>query len=100
MCIIYKGNGAPAKCFLISFQFFLTARQYALEVTLGSVTGRTKWPRFFYHYRFLEMLEFSSIHSTPEIVLSGKIVSSGLVEKRRLTPIVEWAEVEKMVEQL
>jgi hypothetical protein len=30
----------------------------------------------------------------------GKYVASGLIEKRRLTPIVEWGEVEKMVEQL
>ncbi len=37
---------------------------------------------------------------TPTFQIFGKIVSSGLVEKRRLTPIVEWGEVEKMVEQL
>ncbi len=30
----------------------------------------------------------------------GKFVATGLVEKRRLTPIVEWGEVEKMVGQL
>ena len=30
----------------------------------------------------------------------GKTVSTGLIEKRRLTPIVEWSEVEKMVAQL
>ena len=27
-------------------------------------------------------------------------VARGLIEKRRLTPIVEWGEVEKMVQQL
>jgi hypothetical protein len=27
-------------------------------------------------------------------------MSQGLVEKRRLTPIVEWSEVEKMANQL
>ena len=37
---------------------------------------------------------------TPTFQIFGKLVSSGLVEKRRLTPIVEWDEVEKMVEQL
>lgn len=30
----------------------------------------------------------------------GKFVAQGLVEKRRLTPIVAWDEVEKMVGQL
>ena len=30
----------------------------------------------------------------------GTMVSKGLIEKRRLTPIVEWGEVEKMVGQL
>ena len=30
----------------------------------------------------------------------GRHLAHGLIEKRRLTPIVEWGEVEKMVEQL
>lgn len=30
----------------------------------------------------------------------AKIVAQGLVAKRRLTPIVEWSEVEKMVNEL
>ena len=30
----------------------------------------------------------------------GTLVARGLVEKRRLTPIVEWGEVEKMVENV
>jgi len=30
----------------------------------------------------------------------AKIVAQGLVTKRRLTPIVEWSEVEKMVKEL
>ncbi len=30
----------------------------------------------------------------------AKIVAEGLVAKRRLTPIVEWSEVEKMVKEL
>ena len=30
----------------------------------------------------------------------SRFVSQGLIEKRRLTPIVEWSEVEKMMEQL
>ena len=30
----------------------------------------------------------------------SKFVAQGLVEKRRLTPIVEWSEVEKMAGQL
>jgi len=30
----------------------------------------------------------------------AKIVAQGLVAKRRLTPIVEWSEVEKMVKEL
>lgn len=30
----------------------------------------------------------------------AKIVAQGLVTKRRLTPIVEWGEVEKMVKEL
>ena len=37
---------------------------------------------------------------TPTYQIFGKLLSTGLVEKRRLTPIVEWGEVEKMVEQL
>jgi hypothetical protein len=37
---------------------------------------------------------------TPTYQIFGKLVSQGLVEKRRLTPIVEWSEVEKMVSQL
>lgn len=37
---------------------------------------------------------------TPTYQIFGKLVSTGLVEKRRLTPIVEWSEVEKMVSQL
>ena len=37
---------------------------------------------------------------TPTFQIFGKLVSQGLVEKRRLTPIVEWSEVEKMVAQL
>jgi hypothetical protein len=37
---------------------------------------------------------------TPTYQIFGKLVSQGLVEKRRLTPIVEWGEVEKMVAQL
>jgi hypothetical protein len=37
---------------------------------------------------------------TPTYQIFGKLVSQGLVEKRRLTPIVEWSEVEKMVAQL
>lgn len=37
---------------------------------------------------------------TPTFQIFGKLVSQGLVEKRRLTPIVEWGEVEKMVGQL
>lgn len=37
---------------------------------------------------------------TPTYQIFGKIMSQGLVEKRRLTPIVEWSEVEKMAEQL
>lgn len=30
----------------------------------------------------------------------AKFVSQGLIERRRLTPIVEWSEVEKMAGQL
>jgi len=30
----------------------------------------------------------------------AKIVSQGLVAKRRLTPIVEWSEVEKVVKEI
>lgn len=30
----------------------------------------------------------------------GTLVAKGLVEKRRLTPIVDWSEVEKMTGQL
>ncbi len=30
----------------------------------------------------------------------AKIVSQGLVAKRRLTPIVEWSEVEKVVKEM
>ena len=37
---------------------------------------------------------------TPTFQIFGKLVSTGLIEKRRLTPIVEWEHVEKMVEQL
>lgn len=37
---------------------------------------------------------------TPTYQIFGKLLSTGLVEKRLLTPIVEWGEVEKMVEQL
>ena len=37
---------------------------------------------------------------TPTFQIFGKLVSTGLVERRLLTPIVEWSEVEKMVEQL
>ncbi len=37
---------------------------------------------------------------TPTYQIFGKLLSTGLVEKRRLTPIVEWGEVEKMVEHL
>ncbi len=37
---------------------------------------------------------------TPTYQIFGKLLSTGLVEKRLLTPIVEWDEVEKMVEQL
>ena len=37
---------------------------------------------------------------TPTYQIFGKLVSTGLVEKRRLTPIVEWSEVEKMASQL
>jgi hypothetical protein len=37
---------------------------------------------------------------TPTFQIFGKLVASGLVEKRRLTPIVEWSEVEKMASQL
>lgn len=38
-------------------------------------------------------------HTTTFPVFS-RIVAQGLAEKRRLTPIVEWGEVEKMVGQL
>lgn len=34
---------------------------------------------------------------TPTFQVFGKLVSTGLVKKRRLTPVVEWGEVEKMV---
>lgn len=37
---------------------------------------------------------------TPTYQIFGKLMSTGLVEKRRLTPIVEWGEVEKMANQL
>ncbi len=37
---------------------------------------------------------------TPTFQVFGRLVARGLVEKRRLTPIVEWSEVEKMVGQL
>ena len=37
---------------------------------------------------------------TPTYQIFGKLLSTGLVEKRLLTPVVEWGEVEKMVEQL
>ena len=37
---------------------------------------------------------------TPTYQIFGKLVSTGLVERRRLTPIVEWSEVEKMASQL
>jgi len=37
---------------------------------------------------------------TPTYQIFGKLMSQGLVEKRRLTPIVEWSEVEKMANQL
>jgi len=37
---------------------------------------------------------------TPTFQIFGKLVASGLVEKRRLTPIVEWSEVEKMAGQI
>lgn len=37
---------------------------------------------------------------TPTYQIFGKLMSTGLVEKRRLTPIVEWSEVEKMAAQL
>ena len=30
----------------------------------------------------------------------SKLVSQGLVAKRRLTPIVEWSEVEKVVKEI
>jgi len=37
---------------------------------------------------------------TPTFQVFGRLVAQGLIEKRRLTPIVEWSEVEKMVGQL
>ncbi len=37
---------------------------------------------------------------TPTFQVFGRAMSQGLVEKRRLTPIVEWSEVEKMTGQL
>ena len=36
---------------------------------------------------------------TSTFQIFGKMVASGLIEKRRLTPIVEWAEAEKLVGQ-
>ena len=36
----------------------------------------------------------------PTFQVFGKIVSDGLVEKRRLTLIVEWGAVEKLAEQV
>jgi hypothetical protein len=37
---------------------------------------------------------------TPTFQVFSRMVARGLVEKRRLTPIVEWSEVEKAVGQL
>ncbi|MBI3303075.1 MAG: hypothetical protein HYZ72_13500 [Deltaproteobacteria bacterium] len=37
---------------------------------------------------------------TPTFQVFARLVTQGLIEKRRLTPIVEWSEVEKMVGQL
>lgn len=37
---------------------------------------------------------------TPTFQLFGRHMAGGLIERRRLTPIVEWDAVEKMVEQL
>ena len=37
---------------------------------------------------------------TPTFQVFGRLVAQGLIEKRRLTPVVEWGEVEKMVGQL
>lgn len=37
---------------------------------------------------------------TSTFQIFGRHMAQGLIEKRRLTPIVEWSEVEKMVEQL
>jgi hypothetical protein len=37
---------------------------------------------------------------TPTYQVFSRMVARGLIEKRRLTPIVEWSEVEKAVGQL
>ncbi len=37
---------------------------------------------------------------TPTFQVFGRFVSQGLIERRRLTPIVEWSEVERLATQL